>query len=232
MVDSREILSTLYSSELRFLISSRCDSNSCLASASACSNSCSMAAMMSCISFFCLTCQLTISVRSVSNSSSRAWRLKLNSSSRRLTRVYWRSISASRVCRCDRSAIWYCSSASSRSRSSIWMMASLRSTSRSWFWERISISLRRSSTLARRMILRHWLWILIALMTAYFSSFSCRLRSFTRDASSLRRLSSSALSISISRRAFFSASVSLTFTLAPPLASFLAFTIFPGLPSG
>ena len=40
------------------------------------------------------------------------------------------------------------------------MIASLRSTSRSWFCEMISISLRRSSTLTRRMSLRHWFRIL------------------------------------------------------------------------
>mmetsp|Transcript_4338 Transcript_4338/g.14998 ORF Transcript_4338/g.14998 Transcript_4338/m.14998 type:complete len:239 (-) Transcript_4338:233-949(-) len=157
IVLSRLILSTLYSSLLRFLISSRSDSNSCRESASASANSASIAAIMSSRSFFCFACAFTISVRSVSNSSSSARKLLPNSSSKALMRMYCRSKSLSTMIMWDRSAIWNCSSASSKSRSSIWMMASLRSTSRSWFCDRISISLRRSSTLASRMIFLHWL---------------------------------------------------------------------------
>ena len=51
-----------------------------------------------------------------------------------------------------------------------WIMASFLSTSLSWFCEMISISLRRSSTLTRRISLRHWLRIFSRLTREYFSS--------------------------------------------------------------
>mmetsp|Transcript_264 Transcript_264/g.622 ORF Transcript_264/g.622 Transcript_264/m.622 type:complete len:315 (-) Transcript_264:204-1148(-) len=226
IMPSSWILSTLYSSELRFLISSRAASYSCRSSFSESWNSDSILAIMSCMSFFWRTCAFTISVRSASNSSSSALSCAPNSASSARMRWCCRSSSESSTIMCARTASPYCSSASSRSRSSICTIASLRSTSRSWFWLRISISLLSSSTLAMRMILRHWLWILMPLRCAYRCSRSARSRSATRASSCSRRSFSSACSAAISSRARRSSSVSFSFlTFAPPFTPFFILAI-------
>ena len=208
MVDSRLILRTLYSSLFLFFVSSLWLSNSWRASASASASSPSMAFIMSKRSFLCLVYELNISTCSASNSDSSADRLFRKLSFRSFIRMYWRSMRESTMEECPRRAIWYCSSASSRSRSSICTIASFRSTSRSWFCERISMSFLCSSTLLCRMILRHWLWIFSMLDLAYRSSFSCFCRSLMRAISTVRQFSSSAARASISRRTSRSSSVS------------------------
>mmetsp|Transcript_22423 Transcript_22423/g.53225 ORF Transcript_22423/g.53225 Transcript_22423/m.53225 type:complete len:202 (-) Transcript_22423:139-744(-) len=192
--------STLYSSEFLPLISSRSESNCCRASPSCSLNSASMSAMMSSISFLCLACLARISRASEPNSSTSSCKSRSNSNSMPLILALCRSISRSTTSKCERSAIWYCSSESSRSRSSIWMMASLRSTSLSWFCEMISISLRRSSTLTSRISLRHWLRILSRLMREYFSSCALLSLSIRLRISSLSRMASSSFMRSISSR--------------------------------
>mmetsp|Transcript_93945 Transcript_93945/g.281668 ORF Transcript_93945/g.281668 Transcript_93945/m.281668 type:complete len:215 (-) Transcript_93945:2-646(-) len=191
--------------------------------------------MMSSSSFLWRACVATISVRSASNSSISSCRSFSNSYSRPRSRALWRSISLSTISRWERRAIWYWSSESSRSRSSIWMIASFRSTSRSWFCEMISISLRRSSTLTRRISLRHWLRILRRLTRAHFSSWACRSLSLRLRISSLARAASSSLIRSISKRSCRSWSDSGGFlaffppaTLEPPFIAFLIFAMAAG----
>mmetsp|Transcript_27850 Transcript_27850/g.75300 ORF Transcript_27850/g.75300 Transcript_27850/m.75300 type:complete len:215 (+) Transcript_27850:1420-2064(+) len=133
IMPSSWILSTLYSSLFLFLISSRWASKSCLSSLSMSANSCSIAAMMSVMSLRCRTWVFMISVRSTSNSSSSAFKSCAKSASSAFMRWYCRSMRLSTTSMCARTAMPYCSSASSRSRSSICTMASFRSTSRSWF---------------------------------------------------------------------------------------------------
>mmetsp|Transcript_11897 Transcript_11897/g.36054 ORF Transcript_11897/g.36054 Transcript_11897/m.36054 type:complete len:233 (+) Transcript_11897:992-1690(+) len=203
--------SSWISSELRFLISSRTISCSCLDSPSFSASSASMASMMSFSSCMSCVCAPSMMSRSCECSSVSVCSSLSNSSSSASRRWSCRSMRSSTFFRCARSAIWNWSSASSRSRSSIWMMASLRSTSRSWFCDRISMSLRRFSTLAMRMILRHWFWIFSRFTRLFFFSsasclFSARFVSMARrriSSSILRRSSSSSSGVFGGALSFF-----------------------------
>mmetsp|Transcript_5178 Transcript_5178/g.13620 ORF Transcript_5178/g.13620 Transcript_5178/m.13620 type:complete len:251 (-) Transcript_5178:22-774(-) len=222
--------STLYSSELRFLISSRVASNSCRASNSCSVKSSSIVSRISNISFLCAAKLRSISARSEPNSSRSSCRSFSNSNSELRSRELCRSMSLSTMSRCARSAIWYCSSESSRSRSRTWMMASFRSTSRSWFCDMISISLRRSSTLTSRISFRHCVRILSRLIREYFSSASCRSLSSRLRPSSFARAASSSFMRSISKRSCRSCADSgplpfLSTTLEPPFMAFLIFAM-------
>mmetsp|Transcript_38 Transcript_38/g.81 ORF Transcript_38/g.81 Transcript_38/m.81 type:complete len:208 (-) Transcript_38:180-803(-) len=161
----------------RFLlrISSLSCSNWCFASESRPSSSVSMASIMAASSFFSCLNLPTIDSFSLLKSICRVFNSwwKLRSSAYR--RLSCSLIKVSRFTRWVRRAIWYWSSASSRSRSSICRMASFLSTSLSWFWDRISMSFFSASAFAMRMIFLHW-FVIFRLFTREILASSSILR--------------------------------------------------------